>query len=118
MQLYVSVPLLEESKCCEMVLRLLRVDRWSPCGELFLARLVAKEVIELMNKSPRNFERLVLVCIDSYDSEKRRILQHFSRSTRLAFLCTAQISNFRGEDKQSLEKLKKHGEKYRHPSPT
>ena len=47
-----------------------------------------------MNKSPQNFERLVLVCIDSYDSEKGRILQHFSRSTRFAFLCTAQISNF------------------------
>ena len=47
-----------------------------------------------MNKSPQNFERLVLVCIDSYDSEKRRILQRFSRSTRFAFFCTAQISNF------------------------
>ena len=53
-----------------------------------------KDRIELMNKSPQYFERLVLVCIDSYDSEKRRILQHFSRSTRFAFLCTAQISNF------------------------
>ena len=41
-----------------------------------------------------NFTMLVLGCIDSYDSEKRRILQHFSRSTRFAFLCTAQISNF------------------------
>ena len=46
-----------------------------------------------MNKSPQIFGKLVLVCIDSYDSEKRRILQHFSRSTRFAFLCTAQISN-------------------------
>ena len=26
-------------------------------------------------------ERLVLLCIESYDSERRRILQHFSRST-------------------------------------
>ena len=55
---------------------------------------IPKDRIELMNKSPQYFERLVLVCIDSYDSEKRRILQHFSRSTRFAFLCTAQISNF------------------------
>ena len=39
-----------------------------------------------------NFERLVLGCIDSYDSDQRLILQHFSRSTRFAFLCTAQIS--------------------------
>ena len=41
-----------------------------------------------MNKSPQYFERLVLVCIDSYDSEKGRILQHFLSSTRFAFLCT------------------------------
>ena len=44
-------------------------------------------------KSPQNFERLVLGCMDSYDSEKRRILQGFSRSTRFAFLCTALNSN-------------------------
>ena len=36
-----------------------------------------------------NFGGLVLVCIDSYDSEKGRILQHFLSSTRFAFLCTA-----------------------------
>ena len=45
-------------------------------------------------KSPSNFERLVLGCIDSYDSESRRIFQDFSRSTRFTFLCTAQISKF------------------------
>ena len=28
-----------------------------------------------------NFERLVLGCMDSYDSESRRVFQHFSRST-------------------------------------
>jgi len=32
--------------------------------------------------------------MDSYDSEKRRIFQHFSRSTRFAFFCTAPISKF------------------------
>ena len=36
-----------------------------------------------------NFERLVLVCIDASDSESRRIFQHFLRSTRSAFFCTA-----------------------------
>ena len=41
-----------------------------------------------------NFRRLVLGCIDSYDSEQRRIFQHFSRSTRFAFFCTARISIF------------------------
>ena len=45
-------------------------------------------------KSPSNFERLVLGCIDSYDSESRRIFQDFSRSTRFTFLCTAQTSKF------------------------
>ena len=42
----------------------------------------------------KNFGGLVLGWMDSYDSEKRRILQHFSRSTRFALLCTAQISKF------------------------
>ena len=40
-----------------------------------------------------NFERLVFGCIDSYDSDQRLIFQHFSRSTRFAFLCTAPNSN-------------------------
>ena len=42
-----------------------------------------------------NFRRSVLGCIDSYDSESRRIFQDFSRSTRCAFLCTAPKSEFR-----------------------
>ena len=61
-----------------------------------------KDRIELMNKSPQYFERLVLVCIDSYDSEKRHILQHFSRSIRFAFLCTAQISNFQQKLRENV----------------
>ena len=32
--------------------------------------------------------------MNSYDSESRRILQHFSRSTRFTHFCTAQISKF------------------------
>ena len=45
-------------------------------------------------KSPSNFERLVLGCIVSYDSESMRFFQDFSRSTRFTFLCTAQTSKF------------------------
>ena len=45
-------------------------------------------------KSLSNIERLVLGCMDSYDSDQRLILQHFPRSKRFAFLCTAQISKF------------------------
>ena len=36
-----------------------------------------------------NFRRSVLGRIDSYDSENRRILQLFSRSTRLAYFCSS-----------------------------
>ena len=39
-----------------------------------------------------NFERLVLFCTDSYDSETGLIFQRFSRSTRFTYLRTAQIS--------------------------
>ena len=40
-----------------------------------------------------NFRGLVLGCMGTYDSESRRILSHFSRSTRFPFLCTAPHSN-------------------------
>ena len=58
------------------------------------ARVPTKDTIELMNFLPPNFRRLVLGGIDSYDSESRRIFKHFSRSTWLLILCTAQISKF------------------------
>ena len=45
-------------------------------------------------KKLSNFRGLVLGCIDSYDSNQIVILQGFSRSTRFAILCTAQISKF------------------------
>ena len=41
-----------------------------------------------------NFRRLFLGCIDTSDSESRRIFQDFSKSTRSAFFCTAPDSNF------------------------
>ena len=40
---------------------------------------------------PVNLSGLVLFCIDTSDSECRRIFQHFSRSTRLSYLCTAPL---------------------------
>ena len=57
-------------------------------------RGAAKETNEKWMKSPAKFERLVLGCMDSYDSNQIVILQDFSRSTRFAILCTAQISKF------------------------
>ena len=41
-----------------------------------------------------DFRRLVLGCMDSYDSDQRLILQGFSKSTRFAFFCAAPISKF------------------------
>ena len=42
----------------------------------------------------QDFRRLVLGCMDSYDSESRCILQHRSRTTSFTIFCTAQISTF------------------------
>ena len=47
-----------------------------------------------MNNSPPNFGRLVLFCIEADFCIQRRILQHFSRSTRFVNLCTAPNSTF------------------------
>ena len=41
-----------------------------------------------------NFPGLVLCCINADLCDQILIFQHFSRSTRFAILCTAQISNF------------------------
>ena len=43
--------------------------------------------------------------MDSYDSEKRRILQRFSRSTRFAYLRTAQTSTIQSKFVKLFAKL-------------
>ena len=43
---------------------------------------------------PANLSGPVLFCIDTSDSESRRIFQDFSRSTRLSHLCTAPMLIF------------------------
>ena len=53
-----------------------------------------------------NFRGVVLGCMDSYDSEKRRILQGFSRSTRFSYFCTAQISKFQQKTVQIFGGMK------------
>ena len=56
---------------------------------------MAKEIsISQIPIFPLNLSGLVLFCIDTSDSESRRIFQHFSRSTRLPFLCTAPVLIF------------------------
>ena len=57
-------------------------------------------------KSPSNFEGLVLGCMDSYDSNQIVILQHFSRSTRFSYFCTAQISKFQRKPVQIFAGMK------------
>jgi 23S rRNA C2498 (ribose-2'-O)-methylase RlmM len=57
-------------------------------------------------KSPSNFERLVLGCIDSSDSDQIVMLLDFSRSTRFACLCTAQISKFQQKTVQIFAGMK------------
>ena len=53
---------------------------------------MAKEISKSrIPNSPVNLSGLVLFCIDTSDSESRRIFQHFSRSTRLSYLCTAPV---------------------------
>ena len=59
-----------------------------------------------MNESPSNFERLVLSCMDSYDSGSRRIFSDFSRSTRSSYFVTAQISKFQRETVQIFDRMK------------
>ena len=44
--------------------------------------------------------------MDSYDSEKRRILQGFSKSTKFAFLCTAQTSKFQRKSVKLFARMK------------
>ena len=57
-------------------------------------------------KSTPNFEGFVLGCIDSYDSNQILIFSGFSRSTRFAFFCTAQISKFQQKTVQIFAGMK------------
>ena len=59
-----------------------------------MKRTLASSIVSTSNSSISYLHSrgLVLICMDSYDSETRRIFQHFSRSTRFAFLCNAPNS--------------------------
>ena len=48
----------------------------------------------LVRAKSSNFRRLVLGCIGTDFCNQILIFQHFSRSTRLTFFCTAQTSKF------------------------
>ena len=53
-----------------------------------------KAVGSRAGSSHRLESRFVLGCIDTSDSESRRIFQHFSKSTRVSHLCTASFQIF------------------------
>ena len=55
--------------------------------------------------SPPNFGMLVLFCIEAEFCIQIRILQHFSRSTRFANLCTAPDSKFQSKIVQLFSKM-------------
>ena len=65
------------------------------------------ETNEKWMKSPSNFERLVLGCMDSYDSNQILIYSGFSRSTRFSYFCTAQISKFQQKTRPNFVILTK-----------
>ena len=54
-----------------------------------------------------NFGGLVLVCMDSYDSESRRIFQHFSISTRLTCLCTFGVEVEKTPENHPVDPIEK-----------
>ena len=54
---------------------------------------------------PQNFERLVIDVIEANLCNQILILLHFSRSTRLAFLCTAPISKIQPKTVTNFAKL-------------
>jgi hypothetical protein len=80
-------------------------------GSLFVHKnglaVEIKETIEKWMKSPQNVSRLVLGCVDSYDSNRIVILQHFSRSIRFSYFCTAQPSKFQQNIVKFLPEWKK-----------
>ena len=53
-----------------------------------------KKILEDFYRFLQIFRRLVLGCIDADFCVQICIFQHFSRSTRFAFFCTAPISKF------------------------
>ena len=53
---------------------------------------------------PPNLERLVIDVIEANLCNQILILLHFSRSTRFAFLCTAQISKFQQKTRHDFGK--------------
>ena len=56
-------------------------------------------------KSPPNFERLVLGCIDASDSENWRIFQHyFFEIHKISDFCTAQTSKFKQQLVRNVSK--------------
>ena len=93
----------EPSKMSKMTFYMARVVE--PLAELVAGQPAAQQAAQPAARSWRSecdhFGGLVLGCIDSYDSESRRIFSDFSRSTRFSPLRTALNPKFQ----QKLAKL-------------
>ena len=66
---------------------------WRRRGWALVERFDTEFNPDFSAKSP-NFRGLVLFCIEADFCTQIRILQHFSRTTRFAILCTDSISKF------------------------
>ena len=73
-----------------------------PCGDATALSKSNRWRLLKLNK----IKWLVLGCMDSYDSNQILILQHFSRSTRFSYFCTAQISKFQRKPVQIVAGMK------------
>ena len=71
-----------------------RTSRSGVAGALALVERFDTEFNPDFSAKSPNFRRLVLFCIEADFCTQIRILQHFSRTTRFAILCTDSISNF------------------------
>ena len=80
--------------CSRQLRTVLSISSWTVGDLAACAQSVLRTGLNIELNYPQNLERLVLGCIDSYDSESRRIFSDFSRSTRFACLCTAPDSKF------------------------
>ena len=69
-------------------------ERAVPTGHEHAERVLPTYVVTNFLRQLTNFRRSVLICIEASDCESRLILQHFSKSTRCACLCTAKPPDF------------------------
>ena len=81
------------------------VNRYKHFVRLFYRCTGVRTELNIELNHPPNLERLVLGCIDADFCNQILSFLHFSRSTRLAFLCTAPISKIQSKIATNFAKL-------------